>query len=247
MKEYRADLHIHTVLSPCGSLDMSPALIVKKAAEKKLDIIGITDHNSTLHCKLVEQLAQEAGIFVLKGAEVTTSEEIHCLAFFEKTEELDTFQRFMEERLPDIRNNTDLFGYQVTVDEDEKITGEVEKLLITGLHAGIDEVAGKVRSLNGIFIPAHVNREKFGIIHQIGFIPEDLDYDGLELSRHISVKNFTRLHPELTTKTFIRSSDAHFPDEIGTTCTYFRLKEKSFEEIRLALHKMNERGIIIYE
>ena len=83
MNKYRADLHIHTVLSPCGNLEMSPANIIKKACEKGLDIIGITDHNSTRHCKLVSKLSELAGIFVLMGAEVTTREEVHCLTFFE--------------------------------------------------------------------------------------------------------------------------------------------------------------------
>lgn len=48
MKWYKADLHIHSVLSPCGSLDMSPKNIVQSALDKELEIIAITDHNSTL-------------------------------------------------------------------------------------------------------------------------------------------------------------------------------------------------------
>jgi len=70
---------------------MSPVKLVKAAAKKGLDIIGITDHNTTLHCGLVKELGEEAGIFVLGGAEVNTREEIHCLAFFEKDEELSDF------------------------------------------------------------------------------------------------------------------------------------------------------------
>ncbi|HNX85999.1 MAG TPA: PHP domain-containing protein, partial [Bacteroidales bacterium] len=50
MKNFTADLHIHTVLSPCGDLDMSPDIILSQAMAKKLDLIGITDHNSTRQC-----------------------------------------------------------------------------------------------------------------------------------------------------------------------------------------------------
>jgi len=57
MKTYRADLHIHSVLSPCGDLDMSPVNIVEEASRKGLDIIGITDHNTTRHTGLVKRLA----------------------------------------------------------------------------------------------------------------------------------------------------------------------------------------------
>lgn len=247
MKKYRADLHIHTVLSPCGSLEMSPARIVEKAAEKGLDIIGITDHNSTLHCKLIETIALEKGIMVLKGAEVATKEEVHCLVFFEKDEELNAFQQFLEKKMPGIRNNPRLFGYQVVVDREENIHKEVDNLLIAGLKAGIDEISEVVKSLNGMFIPAHVNREKNSIISQMGFIPDDLFYDALELSRHITVNEFIRLHPELADSTFIRSSDAHYPDDIGYAFTCFEMEDRSFSEIRMALHETENRRVITDE
>jgi len=91
MEFFRADLHIHTVLSPCGDLEMSPGNIVSEAAFKGLDIIGITDHNTTRHCDLIARLGSEKGIFVMQGAEVTTKEEVHCLAFFENTDTLKKF------------------------------------------------------------------------------------------------------------------------------------------------------------
>ena len=50
MKEFRVDLHLHTCLSPCGSLEMSPQRIVETALERGLDAIAVTDHNSTLQC-----------------------------------------------------------------------------------------------------------------------------------------------------------------------------------------------------
>ncbi len=92
MKTYRADLHIHTLLSPCGDLSMTPANIVSEALRKKLDIIGITDHNSTRQAGLVGMLGAREGLFVLQGAEVSTREEVHCLVFFENPAELELFQ-----------------------------------------------------------------------------------------------------------------------------------------------------------
>jgi hypothetical protein len=38
LKLYKADMHIHTCLSPCGDWGMSPKRIVEKSLEKKLDI-----------------------------------------------------------------------------------------------------------------------------------------------------------------------------------------------------------------
>ena len=47
--QFKADMHIHSVLSPCGDIEMSPSAIVAQAKAKGLDIIGLTDHNSTLN------------------------------------------------------------------------------------------------------------------------------------------------------------------------------------------------------
>ena len=51
--DIRADLHIHTVLSPCGDLEMSPENILHFAQIQGLNMIGITDHNSTRQARKV--------------------------------------------------------------------------------------------------------------------------------------------------------------------------------------------------
>mgnify|MGYP001008452009 FL=1 len=89
MQSFRADLHIHTVLSPCAELEMTPGNIVRQALHSGIQIIGITDHNSTRNALLTKKLAEKAGIFVLTGAEVNTREEVHCLVFFDGEEKLD--------------------------------------------------------------------------------------------------------------------------------------------------------------
>ena len=64
MNRYKVDLHIHTCLSPCGSLDMSPQVIVETALSRGLDAIAVTDHNSTLQCPEVQALGKELGLKV---------------------------------------------------------------------------------------------------------------------------------------------------------------------------------------
>lgn len=245
MNNYRADLHIHTVLSPCGSLDMSPATIIAKAREKGLDIIGITDHNSTRHCKLISKLAAKEGIFVLMGAEVTTREEVHCLSFFENDDQLTDFQTYLEAYLPPILNDTRQFGYQVVVDEDEQIIDEIEFLLISALDQSIDQVEQKVHSLGGIFIPAHIDRPRYSITSQLGFIPADLEIDAIEISaacKADSVQPYITKQKDLS---IIRNSDAHYEDQIGKVYTTFEMEHRSFAEIKLALHRMLGRNTII--
>jgi len=130
MGKFMADLHIHSTLSPCGSLEMSPKKIVQKAKEIGLNLISITDHNSIANSAITQKLSYENGIEYLFGMEVQTEEEIHVLTYFDNYSDLYEVWNIVYERLPDIKNNPDYFGDQVIVDEDENITGYEDKLLI---------------------------------------------------------------------------------------------------------------------
>jgi 3',5'-nucleoside bisphosphate phosphatase len=244
MNFFRADLHIHTVLSPCGDIDMSPAQIVSEAVHKDLDIIGITDHNTTLHCSLITRLAKEKGIFVLQGAEVTTKEEVHCLSFFENTDALNVFQEFLEDSLPDIPNDPSIFGYQLQVDENEIIVYEEKKLLTNAISKSLEEVEVFVHGLNGLLIPAHINRSKNSIYSQLGFLPENLKADALEVSRAKTPEQFMTDHPEVKIYSLLKNSDAHYLEDIGKVFTVFLLEEASFRDIKLALKGNGGRKII---
>jgi PHP family Zn ribbon phosphoesterase len=243
MQKYRADLHIHTLLSPCGSLDMDPDTIVTIAQSKGLDIIGITDHNHTGHCRLASEIASEKGIFVLCGAEVTTKEEAHCLAFFETFEVLGDFQQLLNQSLIKVKNKTDLFGHQVIIDRNEQILEEVEPLLINATTLSVDALAKEVHQRDGIFIPAHVNRSAYSLTSQLGFIPPDIEADALELSKHADTSNFRKENPLLNAFSIIRSSDAHFPEDIGSVHTLFNIEKPSFQEIKMALLNTGGRSV----
>jgi len=243
MNIYKADLHTHTVLSPCGDLEMSPANIIQKAKAKGLDILGITDHNSTKNCKLVEKIAVKNDILVLKGAEVTTKEEVHCLAFFENDDELIDFQNYLDKHIIKIKNDVKSFGYQLVVDELDQITEEIDWLLISALDQGINQIEKKVHELNGLFIPAHIDRARYSILSQLGFISNDLKIDALELSKFITKDEFICKNKYLANYPFIQSSDAHFIENIGDVFSTFQMNEKSFTEIKLALKSEQGRKL----
>ena len=240
MNKYRADLHIHTVLSPCGDLEMSPANIVAEAELKGLDIIGITDHNTTLQCGLVAKLAAERGIFVLQGAEITTKEEVHCLAFFENSDALSIFQEFLDRSLAWIPNAPEIFGHQLQVNEYDEVVYEEQRLLINALSCTLKDAETLVHQLNGLFIPAHVDKKKNSIFSQLGLLPENLMADALELTSKSATGVFISPGNEGVPYTVICSSDAHFPSDIGAATTCFRLGEPTFSEIAMALR--NEKG-----
>ena len=241
MNKYRADLHIHTLVSPCAGLEMTPHTIVEKAKASGLDIIGITDHNSTKHGLLVKKLAEKEGIFTLTGAEVTTKEEVHCLVFFEQPEELIQFQQYIEENISRIPNSEEYYGYQPVIDEDENILEMVPYFLPAALKVGIEKIQKRVDELNGLFIPAHIDRSVNGILSQLGFIPPSLKYDALGLSSHGSEKHVKEQYVIQNKTTFIRNSDAHYTEQIGEIYTIFNMDKINFSEIKKALNQEENR------
>lgn len=245
MELYLADLHTHTVLSPCGDLEMSPRNIIEAAAGRGISIIGITDHNSTRNALLVKRLGAEEGILVLTGAEVTTREEIHCLTFFEEEEELAEFQSWIERNITRIPNSPSKFGYQVVLDEYENIVDEVEYLLIMSLTSSIDEVERKVHELNGLFIPAHVDRKVNSILSQLGFFPSGVRYDAIEITPYCIYDELIRQHNVVADIPVIRSSDSHFLPDVGKAHTSFLMEGLSFSEIRLALRGEGGRKVTL--
>ena len=239
MNNYKADLHIHTVLSPCGSLDMSPVNIIQAAKKKHLNIIGITDHNATQHTLVTQQIGKKEGIFVLRGVEVCTKEEIHCLAFFEKDNEIEEFQAYIDKYLPHIPNDPDKLGYQLIVNENEEILDELPYTLLSGIDQSLEQVQAKVGELNGIFIPAHIDRRTFSLTSQLGFVPLDLNPDLFEISKFCSTQKILRQYPYIGKYQIIQDSDAHFIDDVGAVCNVFEMESLSFQSIKEYLCRHN--------
>lgn len=237
---YKADLHIHTVLSPCGDLEMSPINIVNRALERGLDMIAVTDHNTTRQVKVTQKIGRDKGLFVLGGVEVTSQEEAHCLAYFPDDEKLDRFQLFLDEHLPKIPNDEDRFGYQLIVDENEEIVGEEEYHLLNAIDVDIDGIYEEVHRIGGLFIPAHVNKGTTSLMSQLGFVPPDLKADGIEINRFTTKEEFLKKFAYLKRFSFITDSDAHFVDNIADVYNVIYMKHRTYDEFRLAL--LGEEG-----
>jgi len=224
---------------------MSPAKIVEAAARRGIDILGITDHNTTRHVPLICELAKKMGIFVLLGAEVTSREEVHCLAFFEDLERLSVFQQYLDSYLPDVPNDSRYFGHQVVVDEHENIVATENRLLISGLHQSLDQVRQQVYSLNGLFIPAHIDRMRFSLTSQLGFVPKGFVADAFEITRNTTPDQMKLQYPWIASSNFICGSDAHTPEAIGSNLTLFEMENRSFTEVYKALHGIDRRTVRI--
>src|SRR5208282_6060333 len=83
-----------------------------------------------------------------------------------------------------------------------------------------------------------------GILGQLGFVPEDLHLDALELSRNTSLAEARQRFPEYAGYTFVRSSDAHSATDIGKAWTSLLLYEASTREIKKALHGEDGRRVV---
>lgn len=247
MNLYRADLHMHTCLSPCGSLDMSPTVIVETALARGLDIIAVTDHNSTLQCPEIQKLGAEAGLTVFAGAEVCTREEAHCLALFGTEEARAAFQQYLDRHLPPVHNDPERFGDQVWVNREDEIMGEAPYLLISALDRSVNQVAAFVKEMGGLFIAAHVERPSFSLISQLGFIDPSLPLDAIEYTDFSRFNRLKALHPYLSNYIAYSASDAHYPEQIGTKFCMIQASGTRFENLRMAFAHSSGHAIFSSE
>ncbi|MDL2266147.1 PHP domain-containing protein [Parabacteroides sp. OttesenSCG-928-G07] len=243
MKQYLADLHIHTCLSPCGSLDMSPAVIVRTALDRGLSAIAVTDHNSTLQCPEIQFLGEESGLKVFAGVEVTTREEAHCLVLFETDAARQTFQDYLDAHLPAIPNDPERFGDQVWVNRKEEILGEVPHLLISAIDQSVDQIAAFAKRLGCLFVPAHVERPMFSLIGQLGFIDPSLPVDAIEYNDKGRHEALLQQHAYLTNYTQYTASDAHHPEQIATNPSVWTTEGLSFKQLQMAFEQVDGYSI----
>ncbi len=244
MKKFRADLHVHTVLSPCADVMMIPPLIVQKALEHDIDLIAITDHNSSANVPAVQKAADGTKLTVLPGMEVQSREDVHLLALFEKLDALKTWQEMVDNSLPDLLNQPGFFGEQFVVDETGDFIRSETRLLLTSTGFSIDEIFERVDTLGGLVIPAHVERFSYGLFPTLGLISEKWHLLALEISRHITPEKAMATFPALRHYELVQDGDVHQLDDfLGTTI--FTLTAPTLMEMRLAFNHIDGRDIYI--
>ena len=173
MRWFRADLHVHTLLSPCAAVEMTPRNIVRHAQAAGVDIVAITDHNAGDNVAATMRAAAGTPITVLPGMEVQTREEVHLLALFEKMRDFMKWCAFIERHRSTLRNDEKKLGAQFVVDEEDELIRTEESMLLASTDLSVDEVTAGVAAIGGMTIAAHVDRPSFSILSQLGFIPPD--------------------------------------------------------------------------
>lgn len=241
-----ADLHLHTVLSPCAEVEMIPPLIVQRARELGLELIAVTDHNAAHNVEAVIAAAAGANIAVLPGMEVQSREEVHLVALFDTPDQVQRWQAQLWAALPDRENNEAFFGAQYVVDSEGEYRATENRLLSVSAALSVDDIVSGVRALGGIVIPAHVDRPSYSLIANLGFVPPGLAIAGLELSRRASVQEVESRLPQTRGYGKLVSGDAHRLDEM-TARTMFKIAAPTVAEIALALAGRDERRVEIAE
>jgi hypothetical protein len=222
---------------------MTPSAIVKTALEKAIDIIAITDHNSAENVIAAKKAAGNKNLIVLAGMEVTSSEEAHILALFDNVEGIMKLQDIVYKNLLPGENDERLFGEQIVVNEKEEVLSFNKRLLIGATSLSAQEIVNTIHSLGGLAIASHVDRDAFSIISQLGFIPEDLKFDALEMSPRIDRQKAELLFGEYNSYAWITSSDAHWLKDMGERITSFIMNESTLEEMSLALRNIDGRKV----
>jgi PHP family Zn ribbon phosphoesterase len=216
------DIHNHSCLSPCGSLDLPPSYLAELAAAKGVQVLALTDHNSSLNCPAFKVHCKRLGIIPLFGMEATTQEEIHVLCLFANLEASLAWSEYAYSILMPFPNDPEKTGDQVYVDENDNIEGEVEYFLPNALDLSIEYLGGKAAEYGGIIIPAHVDRSAFSMWSQLGAVSPGpwAAVECVRLPPKVFDQNTGQLHNAgilldtlgypLTT-----SSDAHYPEDVG--------------------------------
>jgi PHP family Zn ribbon phosphoesterase len=243
LRTIRADLHIHSCLSPCGDEEMRPCAIVRKALAMGLDMIAICDHNSAENIAAFMSAGSESGLAVLPGIEVTSKEEIHLLALFNRQEDCMALQNLIYQNLLG-ENVEEVFGCQMMVNEKDETIGINRKMLIGATRLPLEQIVSTVGSLRGVTIASHIDRQAFSLLGQLGFIPEGLSLDGLEISPRTSKEEAQKRFHAYRSYSLVRFSDAHHLEDIGKNITHFLLKETTSEEVKKALHDQEGRRVM---
>lgn len=225
------DFHIHSALSPCGDNDMTPNNLINMSIIKGLDAVALTDHNA---CENIRAAAAVAGdkIIFIPGMEVETSEEVHIVTLFPTADAAEEMQRILDDSSPFIPNRPEIFGNQYIMDENDEICGEIGRMLVTASGLDIYTVVAAAKDLGGIAYPAHIDRESYSVLSNLGFIPPDLDISAVEITE----KSRAALEREYSNRyNIITSSDAHYLWDISERNHYIEVSDASVRGILNAI------------
>ena len=240
MNRYFYDLHIHSCLSPCADDDMTPNNIAGMAALKGLNILALTDHNTTKNCPAFFEACKRQGIIPIAGMELSTAEDIHLVCLFPELEDAMRFGDEIRERLMPINNRPEIFGNQLILDGEDEIIGEEERLLISATDLPIEDAVALARSFGAHVHPAHIDRTSNGIVAILGDVPPDYGFAVFELREKENMQKLSQTVEELNADSMIICSDAHHLWDISEAENFVMIDDEPYSSA-LVRKKLFER------
>lgn len=189
---------------------MTPANIAGAATLAGLNIVALTDHNTSRNCPAFLKAAKHYGIIGVAGMELTTAEDIHIVCLFERLEAAMSFSEEIEKHIVKIKNRPEIFGHQQVMDEDDNIVDEIDFVLSNATDISVEDVPALVKRFDGVCFPAHIDRTANGIVSILGVFPEQNDFDCFELHRLSGRAEYEDRFPHLKDKICLTGSDAHY-------------------------------------
>ena len=231
MARYYYDLHLHSCLSPCGDMDMTPNNLVNMAKLLGLDVIALTDHNTSLNCEAAIKVGEEVGLLVIPGMELTTAEDIHAVCLFPTLEQALDFSRYVDENRFKVPNKAEIYGRQVIMNENDEEIGEIEHLLLPASFIGMYDAYRKAREFGGICYPAHIDRDSLSILSVLGEIDPYCGFRTAELADISKLPELRKQHPILDHMNIITCSDAHYLENMRDAANTLELPELTREAV----------------
>ena len=195
---------------------MTPGNIVGMAKLNGLSAIAVTDHNAAQNAAAAAAFGKEYEITVVPGMELETAEEIHVVCLFPDLERLARFQETVTASYGGAvpPNRPDIFGRQLLYNSKDEICGELGQMLLAPTGITIDESFELAASLGGIAYPAHVDRDSYSVLTNLGALPYGYRHAFVEISCECDRNFLQKNYPELANYKLLPSSDAHYIDKI---------------------------------
>ncbi len=222
---------------------MHPGAVAQAASAARLEGLVVCDHNAADNAAAVTRAASRLGVGVLTGMEVTTEEEAHVVAILPDAASAGALQARVTASLPG-RNAPEVFGEQVIANEFAEVLGFNQHLLSGATSWPVERTVDEIHRIGGLAVAAHVDRERFGMVGQLGFIPPDLMLDAVEVSARTNVADGRRRFGGPRRLPILTGSDAHTPKEVGSGVSFMRIERVTFDEIRRALRNADGRMVL---
>lgn len=224
------DFHIHSCLSPCGDEDMTPNNIVNMAKLLGLDVIALTDHNTCKNCPATIEAGKKAGVCVVPGMELSTSEDIHMVCLFADVNSALKFSDYVNDHRLHIENNPEIYGRQIIMNAEDEQTGEEKDLLLMATEISIESAYEAVKSFGGFCYPAHIDRDSYSVTAVLGDLTPECNHGVAGISYDADEAMLRKLY-SLESVKLIQSSDAHYLENMKEAKNIIQLPELSAEAV----------------